>query len=638
MYQKNRMEILEIDSYQPIGWLKDQMELQLNGITLPLDEIWGSINRFSDWIGGTNISWERPPYWLDGLVPLAYLTKSEEGIKKAEEWMEWTLCSQKKNGDFGPTYWQEEFDETLFWPKFVMLKALISYYEMKRESRILDFMEKYFKFCDSKLDTYTMAEWAKARGGDLAYCICWLYEKTGQEWLLNVLGKVNRQTLPWNDYMEKFPFTRPTAFYYPWRTIFDHVNKNDLYDIMKYHATHIVNVTMGLKQPIMKYKETGEQKYLSALESGMKDLKKYHGQVTGVYSGDEHLSGLAPTQGTELCSVVEMMFSLQLVYAQTGDSRVIDLLERVAYNALPATISEDFKSHQYDQQANQIKVSMEERNWYNNGTRANLFGLEPNFGCCLANMHQGWPKFIKNAFFASEREIVAGAYMPAVAQIQLDKTAIVIREETEYPFREDVKFTFEMEEEKEFVWKMRIPGWCSSYQIWLNGEKIIGDTADGYIEIKRRFRNGDQIHVKWEMEVRIENGWYNNGITVERGPLIFALNIKEEWKKLGHGSTKYPDYEIYPKSDWNYALDIGESFEVIENEELARQAFSKAQAPVRIKAWGRKIPQWKEENNSAGELPISPTYTACNLEELEMIPYGCSKLRVALLPWCGEAE
>lgn len=636
MYQKNKLEILGINHYQPAGWLKDQMELQLKGITLPLDEIWGSVSRFSDWIGGSNISWERPPYWLDGLVPLTYLTKSEEGMKKAEEWMEWTLASQRENGDFGPVYWKEDFDETLFWPKFVMLKALISYYEIKQESRILEFMEKYFMFCDSQLEIYTMGEWAQARGGDLAYCICWLYEKTGREALLRVLEKVNKQTLPWDDYMMNFPFTRPTAFYYPWRTTFDNVNRNDLYEIMKYHATHIVNVVMGLKQPVMKYKETGDQKYLSALEQGMQDLKKYHGQITGVYSGDEHLSGLAPTQGTELCSVVEMMFSLQLIYAQTEDHRIMDLLERVAYNALSATISEDFKAHQYDQQVNQIKVSMEERNWYNNGIRANLFGFEPNFGCCLANMHQGWPKFIKNAFFIKDNEIVTGIYMPAAATIEIDKTPITIREETEYPFKEDVTFTFEMKEEKELLWKMRVPGWCSSYQVKINGQIITVDAENGYIKIKRTFMNQDQIHVHWGMDIRLEKGWYHNGITVERGPLIFALNIGEQWKKLGHGLSEYPDYEIYPNSDWNFALDLGCKMEVLENTQLAKQVYSKTQAPVRIKAWGRKIPEWKEEKNSAGDLPVSPVYTACELEELELIPYGCSKLRIGLLPWCGE--
>lgn len=634
MYQSNKLEVLGTDSYRPDGWLKDQLKLQLEGITLSLDEVWGSVSRFSDWRGGTDNGWERPPYWLDGLVPLAYLTGSEEGMEKAEAWMEWALNSQRENGDFGPAYRKTEFDESLFWPKMVMLKAMISYYEIKREARILDFMERYFAFCSRQLETYRMAEWAQAKGADLAYSICWLYEKTGREELLDTLHKVNAQTLPWSDYMEHFPFPRPTAFYFPWKLTDENVSRKHLYDVMRYHATHIVNVAMGLKQPIFRYKETGDPKYVDALASGMRDLAANHGQVTGVYSGDEHLSGLAPTQGTELCSVVEQMFSLQLIFAQTGDGAIMDLLERIAYNALPATISENFKAHQYDQQVNQVKVSEDERNWYNNGNRANLFGFEPNFGCCLANMHQGWPKFIKNAFFVAGDGITVGAYMPVDARIQLPQGVVRLHEETEYPFREEVRFTFGLDQEADFDFRLRTPGWCRDFKLYVNGEAVQCVKEAGYVILHRTFRDQDVVVLRLKMEVQTCKNWYHNGVTVERGPLIYVLNIAEKWKKLKHGLPEYPDYEIYPESDWNYALDLGESFQVIEGQHLACQAFSKKEAPVRIRAWGRRLENWKEEKNSAGDLPWSPVETVQEKEELELIPYGCSKLRIGLFPWC----
>ena len=73
VYKSNKVTSLDIESIRPLGWLKDQLKLQLEGITLHLDENWGSVGPFSDWIGGSDNSWERPPYWLDGLVPLVYL-------------------------------------------------------------------------------------------------------------------------------------------------------------------------------------------------------------------------------------------------------------------------------------------------------------------------------------------------------------------------------------------------------------------------------------------------------------------------------------------------------------------------------------------------------------------------------------
>ena len=123
-------------------------------------------------------------------------------------------------------------------------------------------------------------------------------------------------------------------------------------------------------------------------------LDRYHGQATGIFTCDEHLAGRSPSQGTELCTVVEAMYSLEVLSAILGDARLGDRLEKLAFNALPATFKKDMTAHQYDQQCNQVICSKQGEHVYvNNGPDSNLYGLEPNFGCCTANMHQGWPKF-----------------------------------------------------------------------------------------------------------------------------------------------------------------------------------------------------------------------------------------------------
>ncbi|MEG1875315.1 MAG: hypothetical protein RR185_07060, partial [Angelakisella sp.] len=76
-----------------MGWFANQLRLQMDGITANLDENWGSVSKFSDWLGGTEDGWERPPYWLDGLVPLSFLLQDEAGITKSKKWMEWSMAS-----------------------------------------------------------------------------------------------------------------------------------------------------------------------------------------------------------------------------------------------------------------------------------------------------------------------------------------------------------------------------------------------------------------------------------------------------------------------------------------------------------------------------------------------------------------
>ena len=169
-------------------------------------------------------------------------------------------------------------------------------------------------------------------------------------------------------------------------------------DLMQFHQTHIVNVTMALKYPalVTYFQDQGGEEIL---EKAIQDLTRFHGVVTGAVNGDEHLAGNDPARGAELCSIAEYMFSLEMSLEIFGDPKYGDLLERLAYNAYPAMFSEDYTGHQYLQQANQIRATNEERPWFNNEKDSNTYGLEPNFGCCTANMHQAWPKLVQSLWY-----------------------------------------------------------------------------------------------------------------------------------------------------------------------------------------------------------------------------------------------
>lgn len=633
----SKLKTVEYKNLQPTGWLAEQLRLQMDGITADLDENWGSVSRFSDWLGGTENGWERPPYWLDGLVPLAYLLGDPKGIEKAKLWMGWSLDSQREDGDFGPTYRTDAFEESLFWPKYVMMKAFISYYEAAGEQKIIDFMLRYMRFCNQKMDTFKTSGWNEARGADFAYAIYWLYEVTGEAFLLELVGKVNKGTLDWVSFMQDLPFVRPTKEYYNFSTIFRETTRSSLYDVMAFHKTHIVNVTMAFKQPLMMYRQTGEKKYLDAVYTGLQSLYRCHGQVAGIFSGDEHLSGTSPTQGSELCSVVEYMFSLQLLLEATGDPLFADILERVTYNALPATITEDFKGHQYDQQANQVLVSLDKREWYNNDPDSNLFGFEPNFGCCLANMHQGWPKFLKNALMTGADGLYATVYMPVTAAFTMQGHRITVREQTLYPVKGDVAFYFSCPQPVSIKFYLRIPSWCKDFSIRVNGNTVEAAAKDGYAVVDRTFTEGDCVELSMAMQAKVVNqGWHHNGATVERGPLVFALRLQEDWKALNYGSKGFPDYEVRTPDSWNVALDLSAGLDVcVEEQKITKQLFSYSSCPVSIKTKGWILPDWQLENNSAGDLPYSPVAQSetAQYRQLELIPYGATALRVSLFPW-----
>ena len=122
--------------------------------------------------------------------------------------------------------------------------------------------------------------------------------------------------------------------------------------------------------------------------------------------------------------------------AVLGDAALGDRLEKIAFNPLPGTQTQDMWGHQYDQQPNQVMCSLGRRDWTTNGPESNLFGLEPNFGCCTANLHQGWPKFAANLWMASpDGGLAAVAYGPSEVRTTISGVAVAIEETTEYPFR-----------------------------------------------------------------------------------------------------------------------------------------------------------------------------------------------------------
>ena len=127
---KKKLRCVNIPDVEPEGWLKDQFEIQMNGLTGKLYDVWDSVGSYSGWLGGTGENWERAPYYLDGLLPLAYYLKDKEHWDIAERFVEWTLNSVDGEGNFGPVTSKEDY-----WSRFVMLKVLIQYHEITEDER-----------------------------------------------------------------------------------------------------------------------------------------------------------------------------------------------------------------------------------------------------------------------------------------------------------------------------------------------------------------------------------------------------------------------------------------------------------------------------------------------------------------------
>lgn len=605
------MEFFSTNEIKPTGWLKQQLETQAYSLAGNLDKIWKDV-KDSAWIGGDAEGWERVPYWLDGFIPLSYLLDNKDMKLRAKKYIDGIISAQSSDGWLCPCAYEKRRDYDL-WALFLICKVLVVYYECSKDERIPEVVENalynLYHLLDNK--TVKLKDWGKYRWFECFISINWLYKRTNAAWLVSLAKILNKQGAHYEKFIRKWKHPKNR-----WR--FD---------------THIVNIVMALKEEAITY-EMLNKPYTDRASRLGSILRKYNGTAVGTFTGDECLSGTSPIQGTELCSVVEQMYSYELLFRETGESKWADLLDLLAFNALPAACSEDMWTHQYDQMANQIECTKFKNKpiFRTNGADAHIFGLEPNFGCCTANMGQGWPKFAQSSFMKSKLGIVSVTLAPALLITEINGCNISIELISNYPFSNKLKYIVKTSEPVEFDFSVRIPYW--SHTAKLNGKAA--EIRNGFIHISKEWNTDEVLNIELFRDIEFVERPHNL-YSIKYGPIIFSLPVKGEWKKEEYTKDgverKFPycDYEIHRKSDWNYAF-ASSNFSVIENE-TGEYVFSEKSPPLQIKAVMQKI-EWgyeKRYTNVCAKIPKSLNTTE-QAEEILLQPYGTTTLRMTEMP------
>ncbi len=618
---QNAFYLLPVGSVRPTGWLRNQLQIQANGLSGHLDETWADVESNSGWLGGTGESWERGPYFIDGLVPLAYLLDDARLKAKAQKYIDWTLTHQAPDGMIGP------HNNNDWWPRMVMLKALAQYEEATGDPRVIPVLSRYFAYQLEALPGRPLRDWGKFRWQDNALIAIWLYNRTGDPKLLDLLRLLHKQGHDWQAQFADFKFTEPVT---P-----EMIKLNDghgLGDLAL--STHGVNNGQALKAAPVWSLVSNKDEDRRGLQQMLNALDRYHGLPNGMFSCDEHYAGRNPSQGSELCTVVETMFSLEQSLAILGDATLGDRLERLAFNALPGTFTDDMWAHQYNQEPNQVEVSLHSKPWTTDGPESNLYGLEPNFGCCTANFHQGWPKFAASLWMASsDNGLVAAAYSPCEVRTMVRGTAVHILEETEYPFRGKVRITVNPAADVAFPLQLRIPAWADRATVSVDGQPVLDPETGVFAKVERKWKTGDVVEIHFPLTPRLSRG-YNDSVSIDRGPLVFSFPIGEDWVKLrDRGMTA--DWQVFPSSQWNYALNVNEETvrEIsVKETPVGESPFSLEGSPVTLKVEARKLPSWRAIDGVADPVPQSPVTSEEPVETITLSPYAAAKLRITAFP------
>ncbi|XP_065833436.1 uncharacterized protein [Oscarella lobularis] len=619
---------LSLVAIQPQGWLKNQLKIQADGLSGHLSKFWVDVAN-SSWIGGKGDTFvhQETPYWLNGFVPLAFQLESDnpELLAQVHKYLDYILSHQSADGWLGP---EDEKDGNMYWSKFPMLFALLQYYEgNSSDSRIIPAIMKFLHVAHQKMFQVPLGGWSAARWQDLAVSCHWLieYGSTGEEqFLWDVAELASQQGFDWKSYYAGDDFPTQAA------------TRMDMYN-------HGVNVGQSLKSGAIWYRQSKNETDRNSSYQRVERLYKYHGLASGIFAADEHLAGKMPSRGTELCAVVETMFSLEMIFAVTGDPMFAELAEKICYNSLPATLTPDMWAHQYLQQTNEANaVHLDSHVWASDGPDSILYGLEPNYGCCTGNFNQGWPKYVSHMFFSTlNNELVIGMYAPATVRHTMNNKngdVVDVSVDTEYPWDGNVTIKTWTVSSSAYNVHLRIPSWAGGSTVAVNRSEPKTVQAGTITPVS--CTGNTTISLQLAMKMRIERR-YNNAAAVYKGPLLYALEIGENYTVLRNYSFESKDYQILNATVWNYGLWLDDDSNPEKYLEYSYRGFqsnappfSVAGSPAMIKAKGRVLPFWGYDRGSAAAPPTSPVNVSSTepMDDITLLPFGATELRIGELP------
>lgn len=616
------------------------------------------------WLGGTSEYSslnEAFPYWYNGLVALAYGLDDERLKTQVLGATDYIVSHQQGDGWLGP---ETDISTRNFWARYPLLLGFTQLIEAEPNSgtrytvisaiyRFLDLMHSmlannYQGYVAHPGDNFD-DQWGRSRAADMILALQWMYENDSPFFGFPTRPD-NVSQLIW----ESMEYFHQQA--YDWSYWFsDGVYIKDDLDLYPVDLTnqlfpyvHGVNAGQGLKSGAVIRRLTSNNTLLTSTQNGVEWTFEYHGTPSGAVIGDERLSGLSPVRGTELCSVVETMYSLSYLYHALGDNAFADRAELAAFNALPAMAMPRWWAHQYIAQTNQpISHRLDEVPFWNVNNVGQTFGLEPNYPCCTVNHPQGFPKFLSASFVRNGDNGIGHALLGPAIVNTTTKTGVNVSIDcaTNYPFNNVLYYTINADQP--FAFSFRVPSWAvfNGTTFSVNGGGSVPAQPDpntGMVTVN--LPSGTTILVyRIGATLRVEPR-ANDTVAVYHGALFYALPVTGNYSYTtpanyppGSGApAEAHDWTILPRSPWNIAIDpstlVFYDYENRDDEQLPNPIFEENAPPVTVSALACEI-DWNLQDGYAPNPPLKGQRNCTDRAfTVGLTPYGAAKLHMAELP------
>ena len=641
-------ETMPVGSVTPTGWLKDELETQAAGLTGFLPFFWADIES-SSWIGGGADGGlhERTPYWLNGLVPLSYLTTGNANLSSLRDsYLGYVMGHQAASGWIGiddmPT------DGNQYWGRFNVVLSLLQYYEASTEPKAITCIFNYLAEVRRRMTAGpALAGWAQARGQDFIMGVFYLVDHFdalqgvppgfSQAWLIDLADLAHLQMVTpqgntggdWKSWFDTDEFPTTAAC--------------DGSGTPCHMLTHGVNIGQAIKSEAVWFRRSHDLTDRDSTFIRMSKLDKYHGVASGMFQADEHLAGLLPSHGTETCAVVEAVISYAVSGAILGDASLFERAERILYNAMPASMTKNMWERVYLQQSNEIKAVTENPHvFYTDGDDSATFSLEGNYGCCTANMHAGWPKTAQRAVgVPASGGVAVLIWMPQTARTANATVDIA----TAYPFGDTATVTVTPTAAAGgadvAVW-LRIPSWAAGATLSVNGGAATPLTGSNgtFYPASTVGAAATTFAISFNPSIRLET-YANGAVAVVRGALVYSAWIGQNITVTSQHAFNSQDLAVAPTLPWALALVVdranpGASLTFNAVQAPSSQPFSSTVIPVTITGMARPVTNWPVVKNAADMPPASPACAqagACgDPVPVTLVPFGSTHIRMTILP------